>query len=296
MSYDSPDFCIDIFPRMKCYLPDILLLLALSVCTRAHSQTRHDTSLTVYFRENSYQPDSAQIQKIDSFFTCYKGVSIRRIEAHTDTIGEASYNRILSQRRSGTIAAYLHKHFGFLKEYPILNYGETRPASAHDDALNRRVEISLQFLPDTHSAVRNEPFQNGQTAIILKKYELDKLYFEPDQAVLENSSLSYIQGIAAILKKYEKAQFEIRGHVNCPLRVKPGSGFMEKMNQLSVDRAKLIYELLIDAGIPADKMTYKGMGNTEMLYPHAENEEEKRKNMRVEIFVIQTSSSQPSRQ
>jgi len=61
----------------------------------------------------------------------------------------------------------------------------------------------------------------------------------------------------------------------------------------AVDRAKLVYRLLSEEGIPARRMSYKGMGNTEMIYPHARTEEEMRKNMRVEIFVIQTSSSQP---
>ena len=61
---------------------------------------------------------------------------------------------------------------------------------------------------------------------------------------------------------------------------------MKKMNELSENRAKTVFEILKDNGIPAERMTYKGMGNTEMVYPHAATDEEKRKNMRVEIFII----------
>ena len=58
------------------------------------------------------------------------------------------------------------------------------------------------------------------------------------------------------------------------------------MNELSAARARLIYEILIDKGIPAERMFWKGMGNTEMIFPNAGIEEEKRKNMRVEILIL----------
>jgi outer membrane protein OmpA-like peptidoglycan-associated protein len=303
-------------------------LLALLICLHARSQGRQDTgipqepkvlrdtTLTIYFNENSFRPDGLQLKRIDSFFHLHKGALIKGMEAHTDTIGKAVYNKGLSQQRSAAVVTYLHIQWGLAQGYPVMNYGEERPVSPDDNSLNRRVGIRVRFLAveadrpvtaartpgknDTESVAGCGAVIRGDTAagkgavVILKKYQLDKLYFQPDEAVLESPSLSYITAMALILQKYESASFEIRGHVNCPLNVKPGSGFMAKMDQLSVDRAKLVYDLLIDQGIPASRMSYKGLGNTEMLYPYAANEEEKRKNMRVEIFVIQTSSSQPS--
>ena len=50
--------------------------------------------------------------------------------------------------------------------------------------------------------------------------------------------------------------------------------------------ADTVFEILKDNGIPAEKMTYKGMGNTEMINPYATTDEEKRQNMRVEIFIL----------
>ena len=67
------------------------------------------------------------------------------------------------------------------------------------------------------------------------------------------------------------------------------SGYMRKMNQLSLDRARVVYEMLVERGLPAEKMIFKGYGNTEMIYPDAVTDEEKRKNMRVEILVLRDS-------
>jgi outer membrane protein OmpA-like peptidoglycan-associated protein len=286
------------------YSTGILFFPALLACIPAHSQGGHDTSITVYFGEASFRPDNGQLRRIDSFFYSHQGAFIKEIEGHTDTIGETAYNKALSRKRSGAVSGYLQGRWRLAPGYPVMNYGEERPVSATDNALNRRVEIRVGLADGKLATAespgmnrkggRGEPVTTGRDSVVMRKIQLDRLYFQPDEAVLESSSLSYIHGMALVLKKYDQAIFEIRGHVNCPLDVKPGSGYMQKMNQLSADRARAVYDLLIDAGVPADRMRYKGLGNTEMVYPYAANEEEKRKNMRVEIFVIQTSSAQPS--
>ncbi|HMH21289.1 MAG TPA: OmpA family protein [Puia sp.] len=272
----------------------------------AWSQISRDTVLVIYFREDSYRPESRELKKIGSFFSFHKDVRVSRVEGHTDTVGAAGYNIRLSRQRSGAVFHYLKEQLKIQEDYPVLSYGEERPADGHDNALNRRVEIGLEWrgtgavaeeTPVTAAGNGNGGVEKRErTGVVLEKYNLDGLYFQPDIAVLENYSLAYIHSMALILKKYKEADFEIRGHVNCPLSVKAGSGYMEKMNQLSVERAKVVYGLLIEEGIPAGRMSYRGLGNTEMLYPRARTDEEKRKNMRVEVLVIQTSSSPPSPQ
>lgn len=304
-------------------MPVILLVLILWGRVPAWSQASRDTTLIIYFREDAYQPEGPELNKLDSFLSSNKDARILRIEGHTDTVGTSAYNIQLSRKRSGAISRYLRTHWGQLGksrgEYPVLNYGEERPADLHDNALNRRVVIILEAGGERENVAVTKktgdsvgPGERAEVMIdsvadeargaekkdsagtILKRYRLDKLYFKPDIAVLESFSLAYIHSMAQILKGYTKDEvFEIRGHVNCPLSVPPGTNFMKVMNQLSVDRAKLVYRLLTEEGIPAGRMSYQGMGNTEMIYPHARTEEEMRKNMRVEIFVIQTSSSKP---
>lgn len=255
-----------------------LLIIVLLVGLRSYPQKFIDSSLTIYFKTSAYTMEQGEEQKLDSFFKKYTGAIVLQISGHTDTVGNAKDNMQLSYKRSKYIGEWLKKYPG-AGNYKLKYFGETKPVSTNDNALNRRVEIKMK-LP----FVINESADSTEPNLI-RKFNLDNLYFEPDKAILEDFSLDYFNSIIPILKNYVNTRFEIRGHVNYE-EIKPDSGYTDIMNKLSEDRAKLIYQMLIEKGIPANKMSYKGMGNTQMIYPHPFNEVEKRKNMRVEILVF----------
>ena len=52
---------------------------------------------------------------------------------------------------------------------------------------------------------------------------------------------------------------------------------------LSVARAKAVYDYLTEEGIIPERMTYNGYGATRMLYPDARSEDKMKQNRRVEI-------------
>ncbi|HSZ85543.1 MAG TPA: OmpA family protein [Puia sp.] len=247
----------------------------------SYSQQIKDTSLIVYFDNNKYSLSADETGKLDSFFLNHQSATIKNISGFTDSVGSSVSNFILAEKRNRSAIALLKKYSFLNKNYPVNNFGETHPASQTDNTLNRRVEIVIQFKKDLGDATKIKP-----ESAVIKKIVLDKLYFKPDLPVLESFSLDYLKRTAEILKTYTDAKFEIRGHVNCPLNVPANSDYMKSMNQLSEDRAKTVFEILKDNGIPAEKMTYKGMGNTEMINPYATTDEEKRQNMRVEIFIL----------
>jgi outer membrane protein OmpA-like peptidoglycan-associated protein len=56
--------------------------------------------------------------------------------------------------------------------------------------------------------------------------------------------------------------------------------------QLSVNRAKAVYDYLEDKGIETNRMAYKGFGATKLLFPDARSEDRMKKNRRVEILII----------
>jgi outer membrane protein OmpA-like peptidoglycan-associated protein len=247
----------------------------------SYSQQIKDTTLIVYFDNNKYSFTQTETSKLDSFFSDHQSAIIKNISGYTDSVGSSTSNFILAERRSRIVIEFLKKYSFLKNSYSINNFGETHPASQTDNALNRRVEIVIQFKKDM--VVDTTEIKKEST--VIKKIVLDKLYFKPDLPVLESFSLDYLKRIAAILKTYSDAKFEIRGHVNCPLNVPENSDYMKKMNELSEERARTVFEILQDNGIPAEKMTYRGMGNTEMINPYAKTDEEKRRNMRVEIFI-----------
>jgi outer membrane protein OmpA-like peptidoglycan-associated protein len=121
----------------------------------------------------------------------------------------------------------------------------------------------------------------------IEKYEISNIYFVPDKPIVEPASFFAVDDAAKYLKRFPGCKFEIVGHVNyiLPPSVINNPKAMEPAQRLSHERAKTIYELLIERGIPSQSMTFKGVGNSQMVFKNPKNDEEKRKNMRVEILI-----------
>ena len=67
-----------------------------------------------------------------------------RISGHTDSVGNAPYNKALSQRRAAAVGEYLSKKCGINAfRFDIFGFGEEKPKLLFDtsNAKNRRVEI-----------------------------------------------------------------------------------------------------------------------------------------------------------
>lgn len=248
---------------------------------KIEAQHYTDSTITIYFNSGEFSPTLMETNKLR---TTLNGLNfiLKSISGYTDSVGSFESNIILSRKRSQNISFLLQQHFKLPEIYSVENLGEQYPVSHADNSLNRRVEVLLSVLKTQNSPV------DTSKRIVLKTYRLDKLYFRPDEPIIEPSSMPYLDYVAKILKIYTSGIFEIRGHINWDESVKSDadSGYRKKMNELSTARAKLVYDILIDKGIPPERMNYKGVGNTQMIYPNAGTDEEKRKNMRVEILIL----------
>lgn len=69
------------------------------------------------------------------------------IEGHTDSIGEAKSNLVLSEKRAYAVKRYLVENFVDSSRLSVIGYGETKPIATNmykdGRAQNRRVEINL---------------------------------------------------------------------------------------------------------------------------------------------------------
>ena len=76
------------------------------------------------------------------------------VAGHTDSVGEAEYNQVLSERRSYSVVQYLLSREIIPVRVETIGFGETAPiadnATGAGRGLNRRVELSL--LPITEGA------------------------------------------------------------------------------------------------------------------------------------------------
>ncbi len=72
------------------------------------------------------------------------------VDGHTDNTGSDAYNMDLSQRRSGSVAAYLVSRDIMPQRLIVHGYGESRPIVGNDTPqgrqMNRRVELQISPL------------------------------------------------------------------------------------------------------------------------------------------------------
>ena len=125
---------------------------------------------------------------------------------------------------------------------------------------------------------------NLEPALLGEKMMLNNLYFKGGSPMLLPSSERALLGIADFLKYNEDLRVEIGGHINKPF-VPPVEEDSPSF-KLSENRAKAVYEALLELGVAQGQLTYKGYGNAEMLHPQAETEIEQQLNRRVELKII----------
>lgn len=260
----------------------ILLFATLFFSISSFSQQNPDLKLELFFDVNKSVLTKQHLMLIDSAIIG-KNIEVKTIKGFADSTGKASYNMDLSQKRAGAVFQYFTSHhYGSISvEY----YGEQNPAGS-ELAYDRRVEIWFRQ-KEAEKIVEVEEKIQTDTLAITEKYEISNIYFIPDKAIVDPASFFAVDDAAKYLKRFPGCKFEIVGHVNyvMPPSLANNPKAVEPAQKLSDKRAKEIYDQLIERGIPAESMTHKGVGNSQMVFKNPKNEEEKRKNMRVEILI-----------
>lgn len=124
-----------------------------------------------------------------------------------------------------------------------------------------------------------------EPAVIGGKMALNDLFFHGGTPVLLPSSEKALEGVVAFMKYNTELKIEIGGHINRPNEA-PVSEDSPSF-KLSKDRAAAVYTYLISSGVDSNRLTYKGYGNSEMIYPKADNPIQEQTNRRVELKVIE---------
>lgn len=111
-----------------------------------------------------------------------------------------------------------------------------------------------------------------------KQLVLENVFFDFDQSRLKQKSFNELERLHQLLVENEAIKIEIGGHTD-----NVGD---ELYNQhLSEDRARIVYEYLINKGISAERISYKGFGDSLPISDN-NNEEGRSKNRRTEITIF----------
>lgn len=142
------------------------------------------------------------------------------------------------------------------------------------------------FLPysATFSLAQLESSQLLELTAALKPIEqgaafiLENIFFDSGQSELEEESLAELELLVNYLKDQPSLSLEIGGHTD-------SDGSDQDNLVLSENRAKAVYTYLVDKGIAADRLMYKGYGESQPLVPN-DSESNKEKNRRTAFKVL----------
>ena len=243
--------------------------------------------ITVFFDFDQFLLTDAANAQLQLWAAAANEVEVSKIYGFCDWKGSNSYNDSLSVKRVNTVFSFLKsKNINVKKGYEIRGFGEDFDQSKIQSE-NRKVTI----LYDINKEVKVQPaLQDDGSLPLQEKIKIAKVgdkiklrninFFNMTPRILPKSKTLLFELLCA-LQDNPKLKIEIQGHICCQL----GNN---DINGLSSARAKVIYNFLIVNKINRNRLSYKGFGTTNPIYPIPEkSEKEEEENRRVEILILE---------
>jgi outer membrane protein OmpA-like peptidoglycan-associated protein len=240
-----------------------------------HLNAQDDVVHSVYFEFDKYNLEEKQANETVKFI---KSIDSTRIESvqifgYCDDRGKDAYNFKLSNNRANTIKNKLIGN-GITNKIIISIEGKGR-VMIDDDVLenipeirskNRRVDVVLNLKPLPKIELPGVFKNFKKNMIVGDRIYLENLLFERGSGKLSVASKNELDKVAKELQKYKNLQFEIQGHVCCtPPNQKEAIDRGTRKRELSVNRAKSVYNYLVLKKVDKARMSYKGYGNSKSL-------------------------------
>ena len=232
---------------------------------------------SIYFDTDEYFMGQTEKARLYDFVKTLPKENLLKIEisGFCDDVGAENYNLVLSQNRANAIKSV----FSLLSFFPekivsvdgkgeiLLNvYPSENPEIVR--SLNRRVDVVVSFLDPTTKTQAPSP-----GLIVLKN-----VHFITGYSYLTRGSKETLNRLVEDLKK-ESFSFIIQGHVCCTDGIIDAIDKRTKERNLSVARAKFVYEYFLENGINKDRMSYEGLAHR---FPLGGSDD---KDRRVEIVI-----------
>ena len=268
---------LEVIPlKMKLFF---FLCLLITTSVFSQSEIKHD----VYFNTDEYDVPLTEENRLLLFISSLDTVAIEKISIYgfCDDRGTNDYNLELSQNRANAIKA-MFSDYG-IDQNLITNVngkGEILLKVLNEDevskirGLNRKVEIivlpktekiteektekEVTETPKEDKKVTTQDIANG-TVKKGDKIRLEKIYFKTNYSYVTSDSKKTLEELAKILVEKKNIYFTIQGHVCCTQNSRDAVDKKTQKRNLSVARAKYIYDYLARKGVDKKRMKYVGM-------------------------------------
>lgn len=272
---------------------------------------------SVYFDSNKSELKKSESDKLQNWIATHKADKIVAINGYTDEDGTTGFNDTLARKRVNFIFGAINGKVEIREDFKTRSFGEQHNLSKNK-AENRKVTIYYIFAKDLPReneilGIKPEPAKPVEIPkkeidypkhIVLEnpdgskmEYDLDVNFMKQIGAAsvgekLKIDNLNFVINTFAVVpdsrrKLYEllivmemnpKLRIEIQGHLCC---------MAVDRQDLSTQRAKAVSQFLIKNGIAKDRLSYKGFGSAQPIFPIPEKDEPQRAaNRRVEIAIL----------
>lgn len=139
--------------------------------------------------------------------------------------------------------------------------------------------VKIQFAETMSATAANSKAKPLTSTTFQKgdKLQVQSIFFEQGKSTLLPESYPELDRIADLMKKNAKMKIQINGHIN-----NVGTQNLE----VSEKRAKAVVDYLILKGIPQERLSFKGYGDSQPIASN-ETDEGKKMNRRMEFVVTQ---------
>lgn len=264
-------------------------------------------TITIHFLFDKYAlADEGKMSINNALKSQKNNIQSIHIIGYTDQIGSIIYNNKLSLKRALTVQEYLLNE-GIDASVITLVTGKgeddlvTTSYLEKDRQLNRRVTIYIEYRkPEPIVQIEEKPTEKTtpKTEPTLTKKIKDSTLKKGDKLILKNinfiggqhdflvESYPALQELLEAMQNIPSLIIAIQGHICCSVNNQDGLDLATRTQDLSVRRAKAVYDFLVQNGIAKNRMSYEGMAHR---YPITleRDEAERSINRRVEIIIIQ---------
>lgn len=254
----------------------VIILLCFQICIGfSQTQYTHD----VYFNTDEFVVPKTEENRLLLFISKLQDIEIESIVIYgfCDDVGADSYNMVLSQQRADAIKTIFSNNE--ISESLIRNVdgkGEIllKIVSEKDilkiRGLNRKVEIIVTekiLEPKAKAESNKEDIIENPTVTEQIKGDLnvgDKIIFKDilfktGYSTVVPKSKKTLEEIAKALVEREDIYFTIQGHVCCTKYTRDAVDKRTKKRNLSVARAKYVYDYFAKKGVDKNRMRFVGM-------------------------------------
>ena len=285
-----------------------ILLFVFSLQIQAQEQ------FSVFFGSDKFELNKTELVRLEKFVDEHQKSKIVGVYGFCDEDGSVGYNDTLAKKRIEFVEAKIGGKIKFREDFKTRNFGklhqfskikaENRKVSLfyldekdldkEDEILGiapAKVEVPKKISYPKDVVIRDPDnttsrfvldtlfMERVNEAKVGEKLTLENLEFQINTFAITKDSRSKLFELLIVMESNPKLKIDIQGHLCCM----PIDRF-----DLSTQRAKAIYNFLVQYKIPKGRLSYQGFGSTQPIFPLPEKDESQRAaNRRVEILITE---------